>query len=202
MLVPFVVGAMKDDSVLTVLDACRLVASAAVKKRFTTADKAPDFTESLRKTFYRVKKNSNDVQYHGNSKLTKEDEDLLLGITLGMTRCGDSMGAKEIRALAADLFEGITFGDDWYISFLSSSLFELPSSFFSLLFSLFSVSLSLFPFSVLSLSPPLLHSLFAILFLGFDLRFIGGMPSPSDARPTFQWVTPSRPRRAGPTLKL
>jgi hypothetical protein len=118
MLVPFVAGAMLDSPHLSVLGACRLVALAAVQKHFTVAAKAPDFTESLRKAYYHAKKKPNADYYHGNSKMTVEDEDLLIGIALGMTRCGESMGAKEIRTLAADLFEEYTFGGAWYISFL------------------------------------------------------------------------------------
>lgn len=105
---------MADEPDLTAQGACKLVALAAAQKRMITSAKIPDFTESLRKAYYLAKKKPSGEQYHGNAKLSVEDEDLLLGIALGMTRSGDAMGAKEIRALAADLFEGMTFGKDWY----------------------------------------------------------------------------------------
>src|SRR5690606_15742722 len=72
--------------------------------------KVDDFTESLRKEYYRYIKNGHVTKPHGNAKLTTEEEDVLIGIALGMTRTGKVMGASDIQRLACDLFPSQTLG--------------------------------------------------------------------------------------------
>ena len=98
---------------MKLLEACRQVGQAALKRRFICGSKLEDFADNLRKEYYRQYKRDSKETRHGNSKLSTYEEDLLIGISLGMTRSGRSMGAKEIRQLAADIFPGQTFGKKW-----------------------------------------------------------------------------------------
>lgn len=88
MYVPHVKALMATSDDHTILSASELVAEAAMKQRSIVESRVPNFISSLRKEFYRQRRPSAVTIKHGNHKLTKEEDDLLIGYGLGMTRCG------------------------------------------------------------------------------------------------------------------
>lgn len=95
-----------------VSSACAKIADSAIHQRFIASSKRGDFIKSLRVEFYRQQVKDSG-SYHGNSKLSLADEDLLIGIALAMVRAGEVMDAGAFKQLAEDIFPGETFKDYW-----------------------------------------------------------------------------------------
>ena len=98
---------------------CDLVADAAVEDGLVLPAKRDTFANSLLQAYKRFLSTPNKG-LHGNSKLTEEEEDFLLGYLKGSARIGDDIKNFEIREIAEVLFPEKSFGDTWCAILLST----------------------------------------------------------------------------------
>lgn len=107
-----------DESVTT---AVRAVVEAGIEKRLLRREDYDVNVENIRRGFYYARSHENDDSTHGNSHLTMEKEQILLGFIEGLARAGRDMTKSAIKLLAHDLFDG-EFGNTWYYIYFDDKL--------------------------------------------------------------------------------
>ncbi len=72
------------------------------------------FQATLKRAYFRsLKGEEKEGEYHGNSVLTKHEENVLVGFVKGLARRGYDMDEGSILLVVSDMFPDRVFGNHW-----------------------------------------------------------------------------------------